>query len=42
MDKVKEIHKGFNGKYIFIINDVEKTQINVDVLYRSVKEKIKF
>ena len=43
MDKVKEIHKGFNGKYIFIINDVEKTQITCGTSYiRSVKEKIKF
>lgn len=43
MEKVKEIHKGFNGKYIFIIDDIEKTQITCGTSYiRAVKQKIKF
>ncbi len=43
MDKVKEIHKGFNGKYIFIMNDHEKTQITCGTSYiKGVKQKIKF
>ena len=43
MDKVKEIHKGFNGKYIFIMNNLEKTQITCGTSYiKGVKQKIKF
>ena len=43
MDKIKEIHKGFNGKYIFIMDDMEKTQITCGTSYiKGVKQKIKF
>ncbi|HIF14824.1 MAG TPA: response regulator transcription factor [Bacteroidetes bacterium] len=37
------VHKGFNGKYIFIMNDFEKTQITCGTSYiKGVKQKIKF
>ena len=43
MDRIKEIHKGFNGKYIFIMDDLEKTQITCGTSYiKGVKQKIKF